>query len=118
MRDTENGRAWAELLRSGRYKQGRGMLCTRTTFGHAYCCLGVAYEHVLGGDPVFKLFIPKDELDDLGIDGDEQSFCANMNDTINLTFDQIADVLERAMNDGVAVTEAYDLLLAEGRMPR
>lgn len=76
----------------------------------------MAYEFILRGDPEYKLLIPYTELPDVGIDGNEQSFCARMNDTYSLTFDQIADVLERAMDEGITVMEAHRQLLDEGKV--
>lgn len=42
----KNAKAWAAALRSKRYKQGMGKLCTLSMQGgeSKYCCLGVACE--------------------------------------------------------------------------
>lgn len=38
-----NAKAWVAALRSGRYKQGRSVLCAKTPNGEErWCCLGVA----------------------------------------------------------------------------
>lgn len=39
---------WYNALRSGKYKQGRGILCKKSKQGNEYCCLGVL-EHVAEG---------------------------------------------------------------------
>lgn len=115
-------RKWVDALRSGRYQQGRGSLHGTP---QEFCCLGVAcdiYRQETGNgewqspfefeedDTYFMLdgqlyqSLPPTKVDDyFGIDPiyhkpefDLPKFIT-MNDEDKLTFEQIADVIERTL---------------------
>lgn len=93
---------WIEALRSGKYKQGTGVLRGKDLSGKTrHCCLGVLCE-ILPPIPGVDV---EDRLMNRGLPGLEvQTFCqikdgefdklAHMNDTKRLTFSQIADYIE------------------------
>lgn len=58
-----NQTRWVEALRSGEYKQGRGVLCR----DGKYCCLGVAAEIFKTDDICIRP--SRDDLDELVYDG-------------------------------------------------
>lgn len=108
---------WLEALRSGEYKQGRGMLRSQ----NGYCCLGVVCDLI---DPeAWKTQIKRDypycwrsseqqelfpvdletslsdtELDMLGLDHDQQESLMDMNDN-GYSFYDIADEIEKMMKE-------------------
>lgn len=50
---TKEQRWWIDALRSGKYKQGMGVLCGLTTDGKKeYCCLGVLADHFVSPNKV------------------------------------------------------------------
>ena len=103
---------WVDALRSGEYKQGKGQL--RNSKGE-FCCLGVLCDLAVkegivkelaecdvfyyDGDtltppPSVKEWAGSD-LECLDIEGEgEFEFYAELNDYDDLTFDQIADLIE------------------------
>lgn len=116
------GPKWIEMLRSGEYKQRRGVLCENG--GRGYCCMGVAalamgyqfdetnpqqesfdgytvYANPLTGPGIHPKESPTllelDEaiLDKMGLSIEEQSTLVDMNDKHGNSFDEIADWLER-----------------------
>ena len=109
---------WMKALRSGEYNRARYALQTR----NGMCCLGVACEVLIdeekkvigaygllkGTLPASQLFAPqwlkdidtafykKLEKELLVIDEGKKAspFLSNLNDYLDLTFDEIADILE------------------------
>jgi hypothetical protein len=57
--DPEFKAKWTAALRSGEYKQGKGVLNSKAD--NSFCCLGVACHLALGAVPVGYFFIPKDD---------------------------------------------------------
>lgn len=112
---------WVAALRSGEYAQGKHRLHN----ADGYCCLGVAckifidkpivrrYGFIDGGLPSAQPDAPE-WLKNLGTDirfkGDEEEkglFLSYLNDELNYTFDEIADILELAyIHEAIEV--AYD----------
>lgn len=96
----ENVRKWVAALRSGEYVQKRGTLSglvydhpdavTSSVMG--YCCLGVAC--MLTPE---KLLSHSHERKWLGIDGVMETKFVYMNDTLKMTFAEIADEVERLL---------------------
>lgn len=106
-------RRWIAALRSGKYKQGRRGL--RIIYGdnELWCCLGVlcdvvapenwvssgqfyqAYQHLEG----FSALPTTAILESAGIDQFELNRLIQMNDGLGRTFEQIADFLERRLDD-------------------
>lgn len=99
---------WVEALRSGKYKQGHGMLCKRDTDGTKYhCCLGVLtdlYYRETQGHAMPKSFETKDFLSKnvtawSGV-GDEdpqtgKSSISELNDADGKSFKQIANLIDK-----------------------
>jgi hypothetical protein len=114
-----NVKLWTDALRSGEYKQTRGALKNQ----HGYCCLGVACDialkngveivvtesHSVGDIPGFTFYnghsvgLPDVVRDFFGLRDRYGKFeesdisvqdLANLNDSRNLTFEQIADVID------------------------
>jgi len=107
----EDFNTWVKALRSGKYKQTRGVLQDQD----GYCCLGVACEVLIpdrtkevyemegitpqyllrGNMPGEQRFAP-DWLDE--VDGDfgdkTRHQLTELNDTLGFSFDEIADILE------------------------
>ena len=110
----ENAKKWVAALRSGKYKQGRGVLCRNGQ----YCCLGVACE--VAEENGVPLIVRVEEDFTISFDGktrnlpegvqswlglqnsvggmvarnrDEHSL-TQMNDSAYFSFDQIADIIE------------------------
>lgn len=102
---------WIEALRSGNYVQGRSYLRTDCPDGRHHCCLGVLAELIdptkwetdsylthPGWDPQYDEDGPRAEFNTLlpsNILGEMvQAQLATMNDD-NISFDEIADYIER-----------------------
>lgn len=93
---------WVEALRSGKYQQGQGKLCTRDC---KYCCLGVLCE-VLGyktdPDPhrPFHTYqgqsglLPHDARMRSEVTSKEEGLLIDLNDTDQRDFDFIATWIE------------------------
>lgn len=118
--NTENMKAWVAALRSGEYKQGRS--CLRSADG-TFCCLGVACDvyakgHGVGwileetaeeeclllGEPAV---LPEEVVEWLGMDSSDPHVyngesCTLANDTLELSFAEIADLLEARYLSGGA----------------
>lgn len=109
-------RSWVAALRSGKYKQGHGYLCSRNGF----CCWGVACDIVdpngwRGPEDFSKgplgykndseqleylmSFAPVSVIDTLGVQKLDQIKYAAMNDD-GKTFLEIADAIEKEMTSG------------------
>lgn len=100
---------WIEELRSGKHIQGQECLCRDDQGVKGYCCLGVAAEFVLGIKPELNekkygsqlLYnglvdcLEKKSRETLGLSEDGQERCIQLNDTKCLSFDEIADRIER-----------------------
>lgn len=115
----ENMVLWVEGLRSGKYSQGRGSLRQVEADGVKHCCLGVACEVALasGGveltvsthrgcdsfdgecgvlPPVVRQWLGVEDPDPALFSPDDGIVhCLSANDTLGMTFEQIADGLER-----------------------
>jgi hypothetical protein len=95
---------WVEALRSGKYKQGKGML--RNEKGQ-FCCLGVLCDitnveliTLMNGlsESVFYYngnpsFLTTKHLQEISLDGSQQNVLIDMNDQ-GICFDAIADYIE------------------------
>lgn len=86
---------WLEALRSGKYRQCRGILKADTG---AYCCLGVLREIVEPGSASsyadHNKLLTEEFLSSVGLTiGDESRF-SEMNDK-GATFLEIADIIEK-----------------------
>lgn len=102
---------WIAALRSGKYEQGRGLLCSRAG---KYCCLGVYAEInglFIGVDSLGDLVVAGDVGDNMDgflrrdvIDEDLQSQLTTMNDRAGKSFLEIADWLEQNVLPGMEVT--------------
>lgn len=111
MMDAKLKRKWVKALRSGEYRQGRGLLVSNS--GKSFCCLGVLADIqgcVWGTDAWGNLipFLPKSEkplsrygsdmlsprLGAGGLSKTRQGKLAEMNDS-NKTFKEIADYIEK-----------------------
>ena len=110
--DKEIKKSWIEALRSGKYKQGREMLCC----DDEYCCLGVLAhingklegeenrKYIIDSKGNHQLYIlPKNLTKEWNIEdcGDFQRFTiedaktlAQLNDSKDFTFEQIAEVIK------------------------
>lgn len=115
-----NARKWIAALRSGEYRQGRGLLCSLFD-GEKYCCLGVACELYRQENPGYTtedssararrtyginrnaIVLPPEVASWLGLNNSLGSHIygrnakldlINANDTQCLTFPQIADLIE------------------------
>lgn len=96
---------WIEALRSGKYKQGKGLLRRKN---NCYCCLGVLAQE-LGrlqfSEELFMFGVRKDTafyhtfLPDPLISGGQKTL-ASMNDE-GATFGQIADYIEQNYDDNL-----------------
>lgn len=92
---------WVEALRSGKYEQGRKVLCQYDEDGNAtaFCCLGVLQniERRIEGDERCDELLDENSLKEfLGVnknDGFIQSTYASWNDE-GMTFPEIADYIE------------------------
>jgi len=115
----ENQIAWVEALRSGVYKQGKGVLHDQTV--DEWCCLGVG-ANVLGADCGTQVRLIGGPFGErsvsnslegigraLGLTWELQGELMQMNDISSLSFDDIADFLEatfRLADGTVGVTDA------------
>lgn len=104
---------WVEDLRSGKYRQGKKTLRAETENGYVYCCLGVAcetaglnWDAIYDGKPLSEHADPplalinmlglSDDTWSEGEDGDlAYTTCEKWNDSDGLSFDEIADNLEK-----------------------
>lgn len=96
---------WCEALRSGKYVQGIGSLHNRS----GYCCLGVwlevegvqsthhdanvcdSYDFGVSGET----HMPNEQwASEHGVSWDDMEHCAELNDTNQSTFEEIADWIE------------------------
>ena len=100
---------WIVALRSGEYKQGKGVLAIQEGDTVAFCCLGVA-GHLCGytaNDMYMKGYLYPDKFpavpkelehvfeDQFKADVPLWKILQGMNDHKMFTFDQIADYLEK-----------------------
>ena len=100
----KNAKAWVKALRSGKYKQGEGVLRVEDK----YCCLGVACElagvadiinngeYFYGGGPYV---LPQSVQEWLGLDSMEGSYekgnrALSSDNDVGKTFEVIADIIE------------------------
>lgn len=104
----ENRRKWITALRSGKYKQGIGILRN----GSYYCCLGVGCDisklsewqktFLTTDRQTFRYvtsvgMMPKEVADFYGLSKDEQDKLISANDG-GKTFDEIAAMIEQTIN--------------------
>lgn len=123
----ERWNAWIAALRSGAFIQGKNNLKVQTEDGFRHCCLGVACELAqAAGCPIeedhdysmhtfngYGSVLPEAVRTWYGFTSDlpqvpyldRKESLACMNDYLNMTFDQIADVLEAYVNEGDAPKE-------------
>lgn len=95
----EKVRQWVAALRGGAYGQTPSALYSSDT--HGFCCLGV-YCEAVDRIPAFKLIgsgfpsaLASGEISSFrSTIGDVEDVFANMNDHAQMTFDEIADVVE------------------------
>lgn len=111
---------WVDELRNGGHKQGKGRLAgaayniKRELVGWEYCCLGVAACKVAGASEEefggLETMHDVGAFDDftraLGLGQSEQDDLADLNDRYNLTFGEIADVIERMITNAESPMEA------------
>lgn len=103
--DQELKKRWVEALRSGKYKQGNGVLLDHTETGQELCCLGVLCDvidpdgwldgpnhlrHSLSDRPEFNAPLPRQLLSPSA-----QRTLTCMNDSECKSFDEIADWVEQ-----------------------
>lgn len=84
---------WVEALRSGRYKQGRGVLRQ----GNEFCCLGVLADIMDGTVPLGQAFINPALCHRADLDPNDQDQLVALNDSEREPFDVIADYIERTL---------------------
>jgi hypothetical protein len=97
----ELAKEWVAALRSGEFVQGIGCL----NMDNKLCCLGVACEVYRKHKPDFEYtgqsgYLPGEVRDALGLASDngssyDEDTLVSLNDSKNLTFHEIADVIER-----------------------
>ena len=97
--DPEFKAKWVAALRSGGYKQWRGGYTNWKEGKYdAFCCLGVAAV-LCGKDPKNAADMWSPRVSDLGVNCDDASFLAAMNDGKHgqapHSFAEIADYIER-----------------------
>lgn len=83
---------WVKALLSGKYKQGRGMLCRIED--NSYCCLGVLGE--VGDIPYIRISGFLDDVSDLGLTSDVQGGLADLNDC-EVPFEVIAGFIDATL---------------------
>lgn len=87
---------WVKALRSGRYKQGTGMLYSESN--KAFCCLGVLAKScgILGqrGAEAKSNIIYDNLADPLELTPSTQILLLHMNDVQGKSFNEIADWIE------------------------
>ena len=123
-----NRKKWIAALRSGKYRKGKGYLKQKDTHRNKYCCLGVACELAFKDDRIAPPIIENDSFDSsikvykfekesaylpykvqerlgvtkntIRINYDETTVnVAALNDEYDLSFKQIADLLEKTFKD-------------------
>lgn len=87
MKRTEFTQPWLDALRSGEYRQARGMMWDGLD-GH--CCLAVGLK-VLGSNDFDDLF------EGFGLESSDASNLIKMNDADKKTFPEIADEIEKML---------------------
>lgn len=103
---------WIKSLKSGDYRQScSGDLCFMGSDGFvAYCCLGVAQEIFdIDSEDDDHVYLNSDQcVHNLGLSYEQQQQLASMNDgkdkVGNLSFDQIADVLQWCLDNNEVPT--------------
>lgn len=100
---------WCEALRGGEYKQGKETLYDGQT--NSYCCLGVLERLRVGpeGD-INGNYLGQETIEWAGlgclvsshnplvkIKGDRAEYLGICNDSLCMTFDEIADAIERSL---------------------
>ena len=92
---------WIEALRSGKYRQGEGVLAAQDDDGvYSYCCLGVLGRVCgLSNQDLDGRRMPRDsstcqEPWHTGLDNATESTLASLNDNSRLSFEKIADIIE------------------------
>ena len=108
MKRTEHTQKWLDALRSGEYEQGRGQLRDEN---NNFCCLGVMCDLVSPNDWVDvegfyyhgkeerQYNYPNEEIiRQAGVSGDEAYELARLNDSVQLTFPQMADEIEKMLD--------------------
>jgi hypothetical protein len=88
---------WIDALRSDAYKQGKGGLENVDEDGNlTFCCLGIlcdlgSKENIPNNSGIF----PTAEIYHWSeLEYDQAIFLSKLNDTVGLSFDEIADVIE------------------------
>ena len=98
----KNRKRFIEALRSGKYKQTRGTLKSKDchcAIGVAYALLGAKWMEFAGGDHLVEATKMRRKLSEfLGADSETITLIIDMNDSLEYTFEQIAEELERKWN--------------------
>lgn len=105
MKRTEHTQKWLDALRSGKYEQGRGGLRVNNTF----CCLGVLCDVSGIGEWMdrgnYHAYLDSagtlsyTEIRTFGISHREADTLMDMNDYQRKTFPEIADEIEKMLDD-------------------
>lgn len=123
-RQLANRVQWVRDLLSDQFKQGKGVLKRGEDGQYYYCCLGVACERAMPRSPALKIIygldesvgimIPAKAKEKFGLDEDDQDAAAEWNDTLNLSFSRIADVIAYATEHELRF---YSDAISPGRVP-
>ena len=109
MMDKKDKYRWTEALRSGKYKQGYGVLRRRTNMENpdTFCCLGVNADLIAPGKWEFGRdcwhhdgteAMPSREMQvAMGITAGQACILSDLNDDDRLTFPEIADWIEKEL---------------------
>lgn len=109
---------WAAALRSGKYAQGHGYLCS-ISYPNKYCCLGVLaklenlFSSTLAPSSALALqlkppynttrALPEALCGELGLSDEAQQCLIQANDIDGWAFNEIADALEAGIIKGVEI---------------
>lgn len=83
---------WTDALRSGKYKQWRGRISNHNGVeADAFCCIGVAYEALIGS---CGKKLTDDVCRELGFSWSTRIKLIEWNDGVKFSFKKIADKIE------------------------
>jgi len=97
---------WVDALRSGKYKQGTGRLCSIHDTYKGYCCLGVLCEilevpsvetHVMKEYDGAEWYLPNRVTELTGLSRIPKINCRSLSDMNDdgMSFNEIADLIEK-----------------------